>query len=168
MRKTGWTLVLLALLTTAAWTQQEGAAPKAVQTEAPASARTTPATGSDVVEPPACPASFNDSLATDGIVGKDIDGVTRPKPTNSVAAEFSKKARSMIGSKIKNLDAVSILSFVLDVNGNPQDLCLKKPAGYGLDVQAAKAVWQYRFEPATKDGKPVPMRLTVSVAFRTY
>jgi protein TonB len=103
-------------------------------------------------------------------VGKDLDGVTPPKAKFTPEAKFSDEARKAARKmRFKSLfSAISLISLVVDVAGNPQNICLKKPAGFGLDAQAAKAVRQYRFEPAVKDGKPVPMRLTVEVNFRTY
>jgi len=169
MHSTKWLVVPSVFLVVAAWTQQQNAspAPAQVQTIPISPAETTH--GKHVTEPPPCPAKFDDSLATDGIVGKDRDGVTPPKPKYTPEAEFSDDARREIKKQgIKDFEGVSILSFVLDVNGVPQGLCLKKPAGYGLDVQAAKAVWKYRFAPATKDGTPVPMRLTVEVNFKIF
>jgi len=41
-------------------------------------------------------------------------------------------------------------------------------AGYGLDAEAAEAVQQYRFAPATKEGKPVAARIHVQVDFRLH
>jgi hypothetical protein len=53
--------------------------------------------------------------------------------------------------------SAAIVSFMN--NGIPRDLCIKKSAGYGLDSQAAKAARQYRFDPATFEGKPCPRAL---------
>jgi hypothetical protein len=39
---------------------------------------------------------------------------------------------------------------------------------YGLDAQTEKAVGQYRFNPATKDGKPARARISIEVNFRLY
>jgi protein TonB len=39
-------------------------------------------------------------------------------------------------------------------------------AGYGLDDAALRAVRQYRFSPATKDGRPVRIRMRWTVQFR--
>lgn len=36
---------------------------------------------------------------------------------------------------------------------------------YGLDEQAVKAVKQWRFRPGTKDGKPVPVRVSIDMTF---
>ena len=139
------------------------------QARAPEIAKSVTASGSNVSTPPTCPAEFNDSLQTDGIVGKDTDGVNRPKPKFQPAAEFSDQARKEIRKKhIKDFNAVSVVSFVLDESGRPKNPCLKEAAGLGLDEQAAKALMQYKFDPATKDGKPVPMRLTVEISFRIF
>ena len=44
-----------------------------------------------------------------------------------------------------------------------------KGAPYGLDKQAMKAARKYRFEPATKEGISVAVRLKVEVNFiRVY
>jgi TonB family protein len=38
----------------------------------------------------------------------------------------------------------------------------------GLDQNAAAAVKQWKFTPATKDGEPVPVQIEVSVGYRLY
>jgi protein TonB len=40
--------------------------------------------------------------------------------------------------------------------------------GMGLDEKALEAVRRYRFKPAMKDGRPVPVRITVEVDFRMF
>ena len=54
----------------------------------------------------------------------------------------------------------------VDIEGNAKDLCLLRSAGYGLDKQAASAVEKYRFNPATMNGKPVPVRMSIEVNFK--
>jgi periplasmic protein TonB len=41
-------------------------------------------------------------------------------------------------------------------------------AAASLDPKALDAVRQYRFEPGTYDGKPVPVALTIDVSFHIY
>ena len=115
-----------------------------------------------------CPEKFDDRPEVDGIyrIGR---GVTPPRATYQPNAEFSDEARQLIKKQhIKGFHAVSVLAFVVDSDGNPQDICLKTPAGYGLDEQAVRALQQYRFNPATKDGAPVPVRVNIEVNFKMY
>jgi protein TonB len=38
----------------------------------------------------------------------------------------------------------------------------------GLDEKAVEAVRQYKFKPATKDGKPVKVELSIDVNFQIF
>ena len=94
-----------------------------------------------------------------------------PRVLHFAEAEFTKQAlKAAKRNKLNGSNhAISFISLVVDTNGVPQELCVYRPAGFGLDEQAANAVSQYRFEPATKsDGSPVPARITVEVNFRLY
>jgi TonB family protein len=42
---------------------------------------------------------------------------------------------------------------------------VKKSLGYGLDERAIEAVKKWKFSPGKKDGKPVPVDVTVLVNF---
>ena len=167
VRKTGWIVTLLLSLVLAGGAQQDKA--KTNPDAPPEFSRSHPASGPNVPVPAACPATFDDSPETNGIAGDFRHGVTAPRPTRTPEAGFSEKARKALKKQhLKSFDGVSILSMIVDVDGVPRDLCLKKSAGYGLDASAAKAAWQYRFAPATKDGKPVPARISLEVNFRLY
>jgi hypothetical protein len=43
-----------------------------------------------------------------------------------------------------------------------------RPIGFGLDENAVEAIRKASFEPAIKDGKPVPVVLDLVVQFRIY
>jgi hypothetical protein len=43
-----------------------------------------------------------------------------------------------------------------------------RPIGFGLDENAVEAIQKARFEPAMKNGKPVPVMLDLAVQFRIY
>ena len=145
MHRMRWCLVPLVFLVSSAWSQQPTTTQGPSQAQSPTLSPTKPPKGKIVTEPPPCPAESEDSLATDGIVGKDTDGVTPPKLKYSQEAEFSSEARRLIErAGLRTAEFESVISFVLSVDGKPNDLCLKTPAGYGLDIQAAKAVWQSR------------------------
>ena len=115
----------------------------------------------------ACPANFADSLTTDGVVPMGIvPGVTQPKAVWAPEAQFTDKARKEIHKRAMfPYRSVSTIALVVDPKGMPRDLCIEKSAEFDLDKAAAQSVWEYRFEPATKDGKPVSKRLSVEVKF---
>ena len=116
----------------------------------------------------ACPAKFDDSLATDGVAPMGmVPGVTPPKAVWTEEAGFTSKARKEIHKRAMfPYESVSRIALVVDAKGMPRDLCVEHSAEFDLDQAAAQSVWQYRFQPATKDGKPVAKRMTVEVSFR--
>jgi TonB family protein len=58
--------------------------------------------------------------------------------------------------------------FTDDADGMPQNVRIVKPLDHGLSEKAIEAVSRYRFKPAMKDGKPVPVMVNVEVNFRFY
>jgi protein TonB len=115
-----------------------------------------------------CPAEFTLRYLPDGIyrVG---GGVSAPVPTRTPEATLSNEAREFIKEQhIKQFEAISIVSLTVDTKGAPQDVCVVKKAGYGLDRQALESVAKYRFKPGTLHGKPVPDRFAVEVNFATF
>ena len=119
--------------------------------------------------PPACPAHFDDSLDTNGIapIG-NVAGITQPKAVDAPQAEFSDKARKEARNRGGGFQTSAIIVAVVGNDGKPRELCVQKSADLGLDVQAAKAVSQYQFEPATKDGRPVAKRIQVEFRWSLY
>ncbi len=116
---------------------------------------------------PPCPAKWDFHPEIDGIYR--VADVKPPKATHSLDPTFSDEARSMIKKQhIENFEAVSLVGFTVGADGKPRDLCLMKAAGFGLDKQAFQAVEQFRFNPATKDGAPVAVRLSIEMNFRLY
>ena len=54
----------------------------------------------------------------------------------------------------------------VDASGNVAGVKLVSSVGEGLDESAIETVRTWKFEPATKKGKPVPVKVTVQVNFR--
>ncbi|MGD0347881.1 MAG: energy transducer TonB [Terracidiphilus sp.] len=86
-------------------------------------------------------------------------GTKPPVLINNVAADFSNDARK------NRIQGVVIVSLVVDEEGMPIDIRLVRGVGHGLDENAIAAVSQYRFRPATLDGKAVAYPITVEVDF---
>jgi TonB family protein len=57
---------------------------------------------------------------------------------------------------------------VIGSDGKPGEIAVARPIGFGLDENAVAAIRTAKFEPAVKDGKPVPVMLDLVVQFRIY
>jgi hypothetical protein len=57
---------------------------------------------------------------------------------------------------------------VIGADGKPEEIAVGRPIGFGLDENAVDAIHKATFEPALKDGKPVPVLLDLVVQFRIY
>jgi len=57
---------------------------------------------------------------------------------------------------------------VIGADGKPGEIAVARPIGFGLDENAVAAINKATFEPAIKDGKPVPVLLDLYVSFRIY
>ena len=89
-------------------------------------------------------------------------GVSAPKVLYEPDPEYSEEAR-----KAKYQGTV-VLWLVVSAEGKPQDIRVQRSLGMGLDEKAIEAVKQWRFDPAKKDGHPVPVMINVEVNFRLY
>jgi TonB family protein len=89
-------------------------------------------------------------------VGGDV---TQPILTKSAKAKYPPYdlAKSMTGTVVVGL--------VVDRKGHPTNLQIIHSAGDDLDKSALEAVSHYRFEPATENGRPVPVLFNVTVNF---
>jgi protein TonB len=88
--------------------------------------------------------------------------VLAPKLVYSVDPEFSEEAR-----KAKFSGNVEVYLWV-DENGSPSHVRVVRGVGMGLDEKAVEAVRQYKFKPATKNGKPVTVDMYVDVNFQIF
>lgn len=89
------------------------------------------------------------------------DQANRPAlPLAKRAAEYTEDAREA------RIQGVVKLSLAVDAEGLPHNVRVTQPLHPGLDRQAVEAVWDWRFLPALKDGKPVESEAAVEVQFR--
>jgi TonB family protein len=92
-------------------------------------------------------------------IGGDVKG-----PILSYAPEpgYSPEA------KAAKFEGVVMVSIIVDKNGIPQNVHVTRGVGLGLDEKAVDAVKQYKFKPATENGKPVAVYLNVEVNFEIF
>ncbi|MGO8756519.1 MAG: energy transducer TonB [Terracidiphilus sp.] len=57
---------------------------------------------------------------------------------------------------------------VIGPDGKPGEIAVARPIGFGLDENAVDSIRKATFQPAIKDGKPVPVMLDLIVQFRIY
>lgn len=88
-------------------------------------------------------------------------GVTVPQLVREVKPVYTAKAMQ---AKIQG--AVWLTAVVLP-SGDVKDVTVRKSLDkeHGLDNEAIKAARQWKFKPGTKDGKPVPVEVTIELTF---
>jgi TonB family protein len=88
--------------------------------------------------------------------------VTLPKVQHEVRPQYTADA---LQAKI---EGTVLVEAVVGVNGSIGDVQVARSLDpvYGLDSEAVKAAKQWTFEPGTKDGKPVPVLISIELAFR--
>jgi D-alanyl-D-alanine dipeptidase len=89
-------------------------------------------------------------------------GIAPPKLLKNILPEFSEEARR------RHVNGTVVLSLVVDTNGMPQYVRVKRGLGYGLDEKAVEAVQRWRFAPATLDGNPVAVEISTEVNFHFF
>lgn len=73
-----------------------------------------------------------------------------------------------ISARKRKIQGIVVVSLTVDSAGQPRDLRVERKLDRELDEAAIEAVQQWRFEPATQDGRPVEVKVNVEVAFRLY
>ena len=69
------------------------------------------------------------------------------------------------GDGVTKYSGKAILQLIVKTDGTPSDIKVLKSLGPGLDAKAVAAVQNWKFVPAKKDGKPVPVQIQVEVEF---
>jgi periplasmic protein TonB len=89
-------------------------------------------------------------------------GVSSPSVVYSVDPEYSDEARRA------KFTGIVMVSLIVDAQGLPEHVHVARSLGMGLDERAIEAVRQYKFKPATYQGKPVPVAVQIEVNFQIY
>ena len=88
------------------------------------------------------------------------EGVQAPKIVHRVEPKYSDAAREA------KIDGAVVLSAVISTGGKAEKIVVLRKLEPSLDQNAIKAVEEWRFEPATRDGVPVRVKATIEVNFR--
>jgi TonB family protein len=92
-------------------------------------------------------------------VGGDV---AAPKVLNSIDPTSNQYAQKY------GIAGMTMFRTVVDSTGKPEEVAISRPIGFGLDEKAVEAIKASHFQPATKDGKPVPVVIDIVVTFRIY
>jgi TonB family protein len=108
--------------------------------------------------------SFDVAVQLDALRGIPIyaagSGVAPPRVVYSPDPQYSKEARKA------HLRGTVGLAVVVGPDGRPMNIKVTQALGKGLDEKAVEAVSNWKFEPGTKDGVPVPVRISIQCEFR--
>ena len=69
-------------------------------------------------------------------------------------------------ARIANHEGGALLQVDIDAEGSARNIVVLRPLGLGLDEQAVAAVRQWRFRAARSQGRKVPSRVRLEIAFR--
>jgi TonB family protein len=94
------------------------------------------------------------------IVGNSGSSLVGPRTIYSPQPEYTEEARQA------RREGVCVVSFIVGLDGKPSHIVVTKKLGMGLDQKAVEAVSKSRFEPARRYGRPVLIRLNLSVSFK--
>lgn len=109
----------------------------------------------------AAPAPVAVSRAQAAQVYAPGDGVTPPAVVREVRPEYTAEA------KANRIQGSVLLSVVVQTDGSVGAVEVTRSLDdkYGLDQAAVAAARKWEFKPGTKDGKPVPVRVTLELTF---
>src|ERR1022692_2926229 len=88
------------------------------------------------------------------------NGVSTPTFLQKTEPSYSEEAR------VAAVDGNVRISLVVDSQGNPSDLKVTRPIGFGLDEAGLRSLDLWKFTPGMKDGVAVPVQTSIEVNFR--
>jgi TonB family protein len=97
--------------------------------------------------------------APEVVYGQFDPGITRAKATYQPNPEYSDRAAR------KKIQGTVLLSIIVTAEGTVRDPQVTRSLDKDLDKNALDCVKKWKFEPATKDGKPVATHVAVEVSF---
>ena len=106
-------------------------------------------------------AAVSISVAAQEQAYKPGNGVTLPKVVKEVKPSYTAEA------KAARIQGTVWLKVIVQTDGTVGDIKVTQSLDkeHGLDNQAVQAAKQWEFSPGTKDGKPVPVEITLELTF---
>jgi TonB family protein len=101
-------------------------------------------------------------LALPGAIFRVGNGVLPPVPIFQPSPSYSAEARDAA------YEGTVVLTVIVGPDGKVYRPRVSRSLGMGLDEKAVEKVLTWRFKPATRDGKPVAVEVSIEVQFRLY
>jgi TonB family protein len=105
-------------------------------------------------------ADFN--LASTAVYHIEKGKVKAPKATYTPEPGYSDAARQA------RYQGTMILDIIIDESGNIAQVRVVRALGMGLDENAMEMIRTWRFDPATRNGEPIPVEMQIEVSFNLY
>jgi periplasmic protein TonB len=103
-------------------------------------------------------AGFAPTLAQEQIF-ESGPGITLPIPVKEVKPQYTPRAMA------ERVQGTVWMKVVVRPDGKTSDIVVEKALHPELDEQAVAALRQWEFKPGSREGKPVPVRVTVEMTF---
>ena len=100
-------------------------------------------------------------IHTMNVGGKPVEGMKPPVRKNP----DSYAPRKTAWAREAGAYGAAVIGFVTDERGRVEHPVILQNPGYGLGLEAARAVRRYRFKPATLHGEPVAVYRIVTINF---
>jgi TonB family protein len=94
-----------------------------------------------------------------------IDNIANKKWRAAKPIQTAKASYPLMALRM-GLEADAVLKILVDAEGKVVKVEIIKSAGMGFDEEALKAVRQFRFEPAQRDGRYIASEFTYIYRFR--
>jgi protein TonB len=88
--------------------------------------------------------------------------INAPQPTYAPEPEYPANERKA------GHEGTVVLNLIVGTDGVARNITVFRSLSPAFDAAAVEAVKNWKFSPATKNGKPVPVKAAVQVAFRLY
>lgn len=108
------------------------------------------------------PFDANSGIADAALANCPTHVTIPPRAVFAPDPEYSEKASRA------HIQGVVTIALTVGIDGKPHDITVVKKLGYGLDEKAVEAARQWRFQPATRDGKPVEAKIQMVMTFRSF
>ena len=101
-------------------------------------------------------------MAAKGVARESTSGVIDARGIYTPQPDYTEEARQA------RREGVCVVSLIVGLDGRTSNIVVTKKLGLGLDEKAVAAVRKWRFEPARRNGRPVPTHLTLSLQLKLF